>query len=105
MGNKFKEMQAKLGLGKDDSKKEKPAKAPKEAAPKKEAKKEAPKEEAAPPAPKPKDPLDALPAGSFNMDDFKRFYSNNDEDKSCLTFGKSLIKKTTRFGLENTHLR
>jgi len=91
--NKFKEMQAKLGLGKDDSKKEKPAKAPKEAAPKKETKKEAPKEEAAPPAPKPKDPLDALPAGSFNMDDFKRFYSNNDEDKSVPYFWEKFDKE------------
>merc|ERR1712212_152017 len=86
-------MQAKLGLGKDDSKKEKPAKTPKEAAPKKEAKKEAPKEEAAPPAPKPKDPLDALPAGSFNMDDFRRFYSNNDEDKSVPYFWEKFDKE------------
>jgi len=90
--NRFKEMQAKLGLGKDD-KKEKPAKAAaKPAEPKKEVKKEV-QEVAAPPAPKPKDPLDALPAGSFNMDDFKRFYSNNDEDKSVPYFWEKFDKE------------
>jgi len=36
--------------------------------------------------PKSKDPLDALPKGTFNMDDFKRFYSNNDVDKSIPYF-------------------
>jgi len=36
--------------------------------------------------PKSKDPLDALPKGTFNMDDFKRFYSNNDIDKSIPYF-------------------
>merc|ERR1711970_205178 len=87
-------MQAKLGLGKDDTKKEKPAKAPKEAAPKKEAKKEAPKKEAAPPpAPKPKDPISSLPAGSFNMDEFKRFYSNNDENLSVPYFWEKFDKE------------
>jgi len=35
---------------------------------------------------KKKDPLDELPKGSFDMDDFKRFYSNNDEDKSVEYF-------------------
>ena len=59
---------------------------------KKEAKKEAPaaKELQIPsgePAPeKSKDPLSAMPKGSFDMDDFKRFYSNNDEDKSIPYF-------------------
>jgi len=36
--------------------------------------------------PKSKDPLDALEKGTFNMDDFKRFYSNNDVDKSIPYF-------------------
>jgi len=36
--------------------------------------------------PKSKDPLDQLPKGTFNMDDFKRFYSNNDVDKSVPYF-------------------
>ncbi|XP_047099541.1 elongation factor 1-gamma [Schistocerca piceifrons] len=36
--------------------------------------------------PKAKDPLEALPKGTFNMDDFKRFYSNEDESKSIPYF-------------------
>jgi elongation factor 1-gamma len=36
--------------------------------------------------PKSKDPLDALPKGNWVMDDFKRFYSNNDTDKSIPYF-------------------
>merc|ERR1712198_141374 len=89
-------MQAKLGLGgksEASSSKKQPAK--KEAAPKAEAKKEPKKEEApAPaPAPKPKDPLDALPNGNFNMDDFKRFYSNNEEDKSVPYFWEKFDKE------------
>merc|ERR1711976_105055 len=58
-------------------KKETPAKKEKEAA--------SEPAEVAPP-PKPKDPLDALPAGNFNLDDFKRFYSNNAEEKSVPYF-------------------
>merc|ERR1712025_72941 len=56
----------------------------------KEKKEESP---APAPAPKPKDPLDALPAGDFNMDDFKRFYSNNDEDKSVPYFWEKFDKQ------------
>merc|ERR1712168_1172644 len=60
---------------------------PKKAAePKKEVKKEEPKEEAMAAPPKPKDPFAELPAGNFVMDDFKRFYSNNDEEKSIPYF-------------------
>ncbi|XP_049874891.1 elongation factor 1-gamma [Pectinophora gossypiella] len=33
-----------------------------------------------------KDPFDAMPKGTFNMDDFKRFYSNEDEAKSIPYF-------------------
>jgi elongation factor 1-gamma len=36
--------------------------------------------------PKAKDPLDALEKGTWVMDDFKRFYSNNDVDKSIPYF-------------------
>ncbi|PSN40607.1 Elongation factor 1-gamma [Blattella germanica] len=36
--------------------------------------------------PKSKDPFDALPKGTFNMDDFKRCYSNEDESKSIPYF-------------------
>ena len=35
---------------------------------------------------KPQDPFAAMPKGNFDMDDFKRFYSNNDEDKSVPYF-------------------
>lgn len=75
--------------GKGDAKKEKKEQAPKKAAePKKEAKKEAAAAEDEPmPAPvKEKDPFAALPAGTWVMDDFKRFYSNNDEDESIPYF-------------------
>lgn len=85
----FKEMQAKLGLGGDNRKSEKKEKAP---AKPKEAKKEV-KEEVVAAAPKPKDPLAAMPAGNFNMDDFKRFYSNNDEEKSVPYFWEKFDKE------------
>jgi len=32
------------------------------------------------------DPLDALPKGTFDLEDWKRFYSNNEEDASCAYF-------------------
>jgi elongation factor 1-gamma len=43
-------------------------------------------DEPAIPIEKPKDPMGALNKGSWDMDDFKRFYSNNDEDKSIPYF-------------------
>ena len=78
-------------------------KAAKEAKPKevkfKEAKPKAePKKEAAKPAAaaveddeglfeeKKKDPLDLLPKGSFDLEEWKRFYSNNEEAASCAWF-------------------
>nr|UOA02785.1 elongation factor 1-gamma [Monochamus saltuarius] len=36
--------------------------------------------------PKSKDPFDSMPKGTFNMDDFKRCYSNEDESKSIPYF-------------------
>ncbi|XP_001809758.2 elongation factor 1-gamma isoform X2 [Tribolium castaneum] len=36
--------------------------------------------------PKSKDPFESMPKGTFNMDDFKRFYSNEDEAKSIPYF-------------------
>jgi elongation factor 1-gamma len=44
-------------------------------------------------AEKPKDPLAALPKGTFDMDDFKRFYSNNAEDKSVPYFWEKFDKE------------
>jgi len=87
---KYAEVQGKIKQSGGDKKDKKEGK--------KEAKKEQPKKEkeaspaAAPPAPKPKDPLDALPAGDFNMDDYKRFYSNNDEEKSVPYFWEKFDK-------------
>merc|ERR1719225_559060 len=72
--------------------------AKKEKAPKPEKKKEEPKKKKddtkkpteepmeMPAEPKKTDPLDALPKGSFDLEDWKRFYSNNEEDKSCEYF-------------------
>jgi len=74
--------------GKD--KKEKAAKQekPKEKKAEKPKKEEKKDDDEDAPAPKPQkvDPLDALPKGSFDLEDWKRFYSNNDEDKSCEYF-------------------
>ncbi|XP_073980890.1 elongation factor 1-gamma [Rhodnius prolixus] len=42
--------------------------------------------------PKSKDPFSALPPGSFNMDDFKRAYSNQDTDKSIPYFWEKFDK-------------
>lgn len=36
--------------------------------------------------PKQKDPMDALPKGTFDLEEWKRFYSNNDEDASIAWF-------------------
>merc|ERR1712113_530639 len=65
----------------------------------KKGKKERKKEEPAEPAeeePKPikqKDPFEGYPKGNFDMDDFKRFYSNNDEDKSIPYFWEKFDKE------------
>merc|ERR1711973_322181 len=83
---KFAEFSGKGGK-KDDKKKEKK--------PEKKEEKKPEKKKEAEPAPegdglslpvKKKDPLDGLPAGTFNMEDWKRFYSNNDEDDSIKWF-------------------
>ncbi|PPR01577.1 hypothetical protein CVT24_005868 [Panaeolus cyanescens] len=57
----------------------KPAAAPKEKKPaKKEVEEEDDDEPAAPAAPKPKNPLDDLPKSTFNLEDWKRAYSNKE---------------------------
>lgn len=74
---------------KDDKKEKKKEDKPKAAPAKKEPEpaEEMDEAEAALAAePKSKDPLDALPKGTWVMDDFKRFYSNNDVDKSIPYF-------------------
>jgi elongation factor 1-gamma len=93
---KFAEFQASTGSAaagakKAEKKAEKKPEEKKPAAPK-PAKKEKPKEEEEEEEfpemreEKSKDPFAAMPKGTFDMDDFKRFYSNNDEEKSIPYF-------------------
>merc|ERR1711994_507576 len=72
--------------GKGDNKKEKKEKGPKQE-PKKE-KKEKKEEEEAPAAPveKKPDPFEKMPKGTFDLEEWKRFYSNNDEPESVAWF-------------------
>lgn len=68
---------------------EKPAAAPKPAPAKKEAKKEEEDEEEEPAfaeEPKQNDPFATMPKGNFNMDEFKRTYSNNDTTTVALPY-------------------
>ncbi|XP_065562740.1 elongation factor 1-gamma [Artemia franciscana] len=95
---KYAEFQAAIGSGE----KKKTEKAPKAVKAKPE-KKEVPKKEQEEPAdaaeealaaePKSKDPFDEMPKGTFNMDDFKRFYSNNEETKSIPYFWEKFDKE------------
>lgn len=95
---KFAEMKKAAGGGdsgkKDKKKPEKQAKPAEQKAPKPEkVKKEPePEPELALEKPKEKDPFAAFPKGNFDMDDFKRFYSNNDEDKSVPYFWEKFDK-------------
>lgn len=86
---KYNEFVAKSGGSggvKDEKKKEKKEKpTPKEKTPVAEAELD-PAEAALAEEPKSKDPFDSLPKGNFNMDDFKRVYSNEDEAKSIPYF-------------------
>merc|ERR1712053_65159 len=79
--------------GKGDNKKEKKEKGPKQEPKKqpekkKEEKKEKKEEEEAdlPPEPKKADPFEKMPKGSFDLEEWKRFYSNNDEPESVAWF-------------------
>merc|ERR1711874_399985 len=71
-----------------DGKKEKKEKAPKQEQKKPEKKKEEKKKEAepeaadVPPEPKKADPFEKMPKGTFDLEEWKRFYSNNDEPES-----------------------
>ncbi|XP_046664728.1 elongation factor 1-gamma isoform X2 [Homalodisca vitripennis] len=95
---KFAEVQAatKGGAPKESGKKEKKEKKPQ---PEKKEKEPEPAEELDPAEaalaaePKSKDPFDELPKGTFNMDDFKRCYSNEDEAKSIPYFWKKFDKE------------
>merc|ERR1712172_109800 len=73
--------------GKGDNKKEKKEKAPKQEAKKPEKKKkEEESEEPAAPVEKKPDPFEKMPKGTFDMEEWKRFYSNNDEPESVAWF-------------------
>merc|ERR1712203_952592 len=78
-----------------DKKGKKEDKKPKEEKKPKEKKKEEPAEpaEEEPKPIKQKDPFEGYPKGNFDMDDFKRFYSNNDEDKSIPYFWEKFDKE------------
>jgi elongation factor 1-gamma len=89
---KFKEVQK--AAGGDKKQKDKKEKPKPEATPKKAEKKEEPAaEELALEKPKEKDPFAAVPKGNFDLEDFKRFYSNNDEDKSVPYFWEKFDKE------------
>merc|ERR1712165_486984 len=74
--------------GKGDGKKDKKEKAPKQEQKKPEKKPEKKKEEEAPAAPveKKPDPFEKMPKGTFDLEEWKRFYSNNDEPESVAWF-------------------
>lgn len=89
---KFGEFQAKTGGAQQQQQKEPKEKKEKKPAPAKKEKEAEPAEEldaaelALAEEPKSKDPFDAMPKGTFNFDDFKRCYSNEDEAKSIPYF-------------------
>merc|ERR1712029_1174840 len=77
--------------GKGDKKKEEKPKKEQPAKKEPEKKKEKPaaaeeEDDGMPKEPKSKDPLAALPKGTFDLEEWKRFYSNNDEDDSIKWF-------------------
>ncbi|KAI7815519.1 elongation factor 1-gamma [Rhyzopertha dominica] len=86
---KFSQQQGAGKGAKESKKEEKKEKKEKKPTPKKEKE---PEEEldaadaALAEEPKSKDPFDSLPKGTFNFDDFKRVYSNEDESKSIPYF-------------------
>lgn len=88
---KYVEFQAKTGGGAAVAKPQKPQQEKKEKpAAKKEKKEEVEEADATDLAlaaePKSKDPFETMPKGTFNYDDFKRVYSNEDESKSIPYF-------------------
>jgi len=95
---KYQEWQAKFGGAPQQPKKEKKEKPAAEKPAKKKEEKEEPQEldaadEALLMEPKSKDPFDLLPKGTFNMDDFKRVYSNEEEANSIPYFFEKFDKE------------
>merc|ERR1711862_525441 len=92
--------------GKGDNKKEKKEKAPKQEAKKpekkkEEKKKEEPEEPAAPVETKP-DPFEKMPKGTFDMEEWKRFYSTTTSLSPLPGSGSTLTTRTIPFGGEIT---
>merc|ERR1712083_819123 len=93
---KFAELQKASGGGDSGKKDKKKADKPKQEPKPKKEKTPAPAEEddlGMPAMPKEKDPFAAMPKGNWDMGDFKRFYSNNDEDKSIPYFWEKFDKE------------
>merc|ERR1711963_125807 len=84
---KFAEFSGKGDKKKEEKpKKEQPAKKEPEKEKEKPAEKAEEEDDDMPKEPKAKDPLAALPKGTFDLEEWKRFYSNNDEDDSIKWF-------------------
>merc|ERR1711997_1322398 len=93
--------------GKGDKKAEKKEKAPKQEQKKPEKKKEEKKKEAEPEAdlpaePKKADPFEKMPKGTFDLEEWKRFYSNNDEPSLLPGSGSISTTRTIPSGAETT---
>jgi len=82
-----------VGATADKEKKADTPKAAKAPAPKKEEEELDPTEAALAEQPKQKDPFEAFPKGTFNMDDFKRCYSNEPESVSIPYFWEKFDKE------------
>eukprot|EP00054_Salpingoeca_dolichothecata_P031508 m.263734 g.263734 ORF g.263734 m.263734 type:complete len:429 (+) comp27178_c0_seq1:189-1475(+) len=95
------ETQAKLGGGKGGKKQEKKKTEKKPAEKKQEKKKAAPAEPAAEAPKKPKDPLKDLPKGTFDMDAFKRSYSNEETPQAIEHFWKNFDAENYSIWLAN----
>merc|ERR1712025_195843 len=91
--------------GKGDNKKEKKEKAPKQEAKKPEKKKEEKKaepEEPAAPVEKKPDPFEKMPKGTFDLEEWKRSYSNNDEPESVAWFWEHFDHENYKYNDELT---
>merc|ERR1711997_1134827 len=96
--------------GKGDKKAEKKEKAPKQEQKKpekkpekkKEKKEDAEPEADVPPEPKKADPFEKMPKGTFDLEEWKRFYSNNDEPSLLPGSGSISTTRTIPSGAETT---
>jgi len=82
---KFAEFSGKDNKKPAKEKKPAPEKKKEEKKPEKKEKTPAPEDDV-PAEPKQKDPFEKVPKGTFDLEEWKRFYSNNDEDQSIAWF-------------------